>query len=379
MAEKAAREASREERRRRKVEIREIREQRVQKDKEAALQRAAELVQSNRVPIEITRGAAAATAAANAAVNATSVVPVEINLNTPEKRTRSSIIVSSARDLQQIVTHSRNLWAKYNAIAKQHNQKVNWITVAKELGIHVKVREKYARMYSRAEQRGFDFVNCGHYKIKDYPHIFLDPTVSEAPNNRNEGQYVKVDDNAFAVANTAAASTKRQKPSQQIIQRHILETLPNGEVVKVKGTVIPGTIDQYNTLPNSQELLHSSSSNSNTIDSPKTQQQPQDSLESVLSPVMTLQQKQSQIFHILTNPPAQQQHNQANAPTVIPMAQSDMQQIVDSQQSEQHLTAMSADSSQLDQDETTPSDSLIDMQSEQEVVVPGSIDASLAA
>ena len=50
----------------------------------------------------------------------------------------------------QICTHAKNLWAKYNAIAKEHNQKVNWITVAKELGIHVKVREKYSRMVSVA-------------------------------------------------------------------------------------------------------------------------------------------------------------------------------------------------------------------------------------
>jgi len=77
------------------------------------------------------------------------------------------------------VTHSKNLWAKYNAIAKEHNQKVNWITVANELGIHVKVREKYARMHSRAEQRGFDWKKNGHWKIKDHPEIFVEPTESE--------------------------------------------------------------------------------------------------------------------------------------------------------------------------------------------------------
>ena len=33
-------------------------------------------------------------------------------------------------------------------IAREHNQKVNWITVSNELGIHVKVREKYSRMVS---------------------------------------------------------------------------------------------------------------------------------------------------------------------------------------------------------------------------------------
>lgn len=38
---------------------------------------------------------------------------------------------------------------------------MSWGTVAKELGIHVKVREKYARMHARALQRGFDFKTCG--------------------------------------------------------------------------------------------------------------------------------------------------------------------------------------------------------------------------
>jgi hypothetical protein len=71
------------------------------------------------------------------------------------------------------------LWAKYNAIAKEHNQKVNWITISKELGIHVKVREKYARMHSRAEQRGFDWLAQGHWKIKDHPEVFVEPTPAE--------------------------------------------------------------------------------------------------------------------------------------------------------------------------------------------------------
>ncbi len=51
--------------------------------------------------------------------------------------------------------------------------------VAKELGIHVKVREKYARMHSRAEQRDFDWEKNGHFRIKDHPHIFLEPTEAE--------------------------------------------------------------------------------------------------------------------------------------------------------------------------------------------------------
>jgi hypothetical protein len=197
-AEKIAREASREEKRKKKLEMREQRERFAQQQKEAALKRAAELVASNRVPIEITRGATAAKEAAQKALQqmgaTTGTVsppveapqPVTVQQSTGvaapvsgPKKQRSAIVVSTAYDLHQIVTHSKNLWAKYNAIAKEHNQKVNWITVANELGIHVKVREKYARMHSRAEQRGFDWVTHGHWKIKDHPEIFVEPTPQE--------------------------------------------------------------------------------------------------------------------------------------------------------------------------------------------------------
>ena len=68
-----------------------------------------------------------------------------------------------------------NRWYSIIAAAKEHNQKVNWITVAKELGIHVKVREKYARMHARALHRGFDFEKYGHFRIKEHPEIFLEP------------------------------------------------------------------------------------------------------------------------------------------------------------------------------------------------------------
>mmetsp|Transcript_9891 Transcript_9891/g.17508 ORF Transcript_9891/g.17508 Transcript_9891/m.17508 type:complete len:612 (-) Transcript_9891:361-2196(-) len=207
LAEKMAREASREEKRRKKLEQRTQRERFAQEQKEAALKRAAELVASNRVPIEITRGASAAKAAAqhalqqlgasspsgstNGSNNNTStttsspVYHLQQHSQQPDqalpgpKKQRSAIVVSTASDLHQIVTHSKNLWAKYNAIAKEHNQKVNWITVSKELGIHVKVREKYARMHSRAEQRGFDWVANGHWKIRDHPEIFVEPTQAE--------------------------------------------------------------------------------------------------------------------------------------------------------------------------------------------------------
>lgn len=182
-AEKAARDQSREDRRQRKLAMKKQREEYAQQQKAAALQRAAELVQSNRIPIEITRGAAkTGNLATDMVENASlpeAVVKVEpvamATSEPPPKKSRSSIVISTASDLHQIVTHSNNLWAKYNAIAKEHNQRVNWVVVAKELGIHVKVREKYARMHSRALARGFDFVNWGHYRIKDYPQYFTDP------------------------------------------------------------------------------------------------------------------------------------------------------------------------------------------------------------
>ena len=75
--ERTAKEVNREERKRKRVEIREQREKHVKEQKEAALRRAAELVSSNRVPIEITRGAAAAKAAANAALAAEGSLPVQ--------------------------------------------------------------------------------------------------------------------------------------------------------------------------------------------------------------------------------------------------------------------------------------------------------------
>jgi hypothetical protein len=209
--ERIARETGREQRRRKKLEIRMQREKFANEQKEAALKRAAELVASNRVPIEITRGAAAAKAAANAVLAASGGVLTLAEPENPlDKKQRSAIVVSTAADLNQIVTHSKNLWAKYNAIAKEHNQKVNWITVAKELGIHVKVREKYARMHSRAEQRGFDWKANGNWKIKDNPDIFMEPTQAEQkakmpPPPPDSNTTVLVEDNKEVVATDEAA------------------------------------------------------------------------------------------------------------------------------------------------------------------------------
>ena len=212
-AERMAREQTRDERRRRKAELREQRERFAQEQKEAALKRAAELVASNRVPIEITRGATAAKAAASAALQHSGMPAISPEDDEPpSKKRRSYIVVSTARDLNQIVIHSKNLWAKYNAIAKEHNQKVNWLTVAKELGIHVKVREKYARMHFRAEQRGFDWDAHGHWKIKDHPEVFLEPTQAEQkdkippPLSHSGSTTVIMDDEKVPIDDAAVAA-----------------------------------------------------------------------------------------------------------------------------------------------------------------------------
>ena len=165
---------------------------------EAALKRAVEIVQSNRILFEIasrheiavaaavpstgmlvTKSACTGAASDGTVASATSTTTASIS-----KKNRSAIVVSTASDLNQIVTHAKKLWEKYNATA---NHKVSWSAVAKELGIHVKVREKYARMHHRAVIRGFDFEKNGHDKIKDHANIFLDPLgvddKSRAPSN----------------------------------------------------------------------------------------------------------------------------------------------------------------------------------------------------
>jgi hypothetical protein len=230
--ERATRELAREERRKRKLEIRDQRERFAQDQKDAALKRAAELVSSNRVPIEITRGATAAkVAAANSQpIMQPAVTPSpQQHMFMTSKKSRSAIVVSTASDLHQIVTHSKNLWEKYNAIAKEHNQKVNWITVSKELGIHVKVREKYARMHFRAEQRGFDWVKYGYWKIKDHPEIFVEPTQAEQkakmplpPPSENHTVLVngtkEVTDEAVAAAAAVVDASVNTPPVDAVVQ-----------------------------------------------------------------------------------------------------------------------------------------------------------------
>eukprot|EP00537_Pseudo-nitzschia_pungens_P002558 CAMPEP_0172378514 /NCGR_PEP_ID=MMETSP1060-20121228/69458_1 /TAXON_ID=37318 /ORGANISM="Pseudo-nitzschia pungens, Strain cf. cingulata" /LENGTH=822 /DNA_ID=CAMNT_0013106235 /DNA_START=539 /DNA_END=3007 /DNA_ORIENTATION=- len=284
-AEKVAREKAREEKRTRKLLQRQERERFAQEQKEAALRRAAELVASNRVPIEITRaggrgrgrkpaavlglhlkpelgspGVAASKMVPAATLAGASSVPSSGGTPVggvdalggegvgPKKRQRSAIVVSTASDLDRIVTHSQNLWAKYNAIAKEHNQRVNWITVAKELGIHVKVREKYARMHSRACQRNFDFIVNGNWKIKDHPEIFQEPTPAEQKARMPPPLPPPVDDHQAAAAHQAAvaeavAIVDRQHGKEMIGLDHdgstesgglVLGTYPNQNGVSVK-------------------------------------------------------------------------------------------------------------------------------------------------
>lgn len=174
--ERAQREAEREAKKRKREEIKIEREKFAKEQKDAAIKRAEDLVNSNRVPIEITRGALVARTpdSANNSFND------DIEQDDPYlRRKKSAIIVSTAADLHAVVTHARNLWNKYNSIAREHGQKVSWLTVSNELGINRKVREKYFRMHARAEQRGFDWEKNKDLRVKDHPEIFMVPTQVE--------------------------------------------------------------------------------------------------------------------------------------------------------------------------------------------------------
>ena len=101
--ERATREAIRLERKLNVQEIQQARKKFVAEQKEAALKRAAELVSSNRVPIELTRGRAAAKAAQ---------ASVESEAKQNGWRNKSAVVVSTAADLHKIVTFAKNLYAK---------------------------------------------------------------------------------------------------------------------------------------------------------------------------------------------------------------------------------------------------------------------------
>lgn len=166
-AQRAAKKASREERKKQVEEGRKRKEMLAEQLKEKAMKRAADLVVSNLIPIEITRGIATKKQKTGPPP------PPYMAYMKPgsDRKPRSPIVVTTAGDLHRIVTLADNLWKKYSDIAKEHNQKVHWQTVSKELGIHVKVREKYNRMYLRAKRKGFDFIKNAHYKIRDHQDV----------------------------------------------------------------------------------------------------------------------------------------------------------------------------------------------------------------
>ena len=103
---RAAKESDGEERRARKSQPRVERERHLEQRKRAALDRCAELVSSNRVPIEITKATSSRRAnARNGARNESS-----------QQQKRSEIVVKTAADLNEIVNHANSLYKRYNNI-----------------------------------------------------------------------------------------------------------------------------------------------------------------------------------------------------------------------------------------------------------------------
>ena len=206
--EKAARAASRKHKRERKIEMRRQRAETKKLQREEAIKRVAQLMESAGAPDSAAAAVTESAPAFFAAGRQTqpfvplaqftkaqftplpTFAPALTVHAVPARSSRSAIVVSTAADLDQIVTYSNTLWAKYNAVAKEHNKRVKWTEVAKEMGINVKVREKYARMHARAKMRGFDFVNWGHSRIKDYPQYFLEPLEASPLLPSEDDEYV---------------------------------------------------------------------------------------------------------------------------------------------------------------------------------------------
>lgn len=160
---------------------------------------------------------------------------------------------------------------------------MNWITVAKELGIHVKVREKYSRMvrlldrmcgfsdmkrshklslvqHARACSRGFDWVKNAGLKIKDHPEIFLEPTPQERKSkmpstvnvDANGRSTVLIDgskevaDEAIAAAAAVVDASVNAPPVDAVVQTTDEQTAA-AAAVAAAGLVADPTAD----LPNS--------------------------------------------------------------------------------------------------------------------------------
>ena len=180
-----------------------------QEQKEEAFSRAAELLNCNHVPIGIVEGPSA---------SFSSMSPPDATMfaepgKRKKQKKRSSIIVSTAEELDTIVTNAQNLFDKYTQIARNHNQRVTWQTVSSEIGINVKVREKYARYHVRAKARGFNFKTHGHVKIKDYPEIFMHPLAGSSGNDETAASNVE-DDSGNEKSSDAPTANEKSSNAQ---------------------------------------------------------------------------------------------------------------------------------------------------------------------
>lgn len=115
--------------------------------------------------------------------------------------------------------------------------------MAKELGIHVKVREKYARMHSRAEQRGFDWVKQGHLKIKDHPEIFMEPTQAEQkakmpPPPPSASTTVLIEDNKEVPSEDVEATTATEQVVDAVVPSTVPATDEATRVAAVAATLV---------------------------------------------------------------------------------------------------------------------------------------------
>jgi hypothetical protein len=120
------------------------------------------------------------------------------------------------------------------------------------LGMHVKVREKYARMHSRAEQRGFDWVVNGDLKIKDHPEIFLEPTIAEQnakmplpPLHSTQTVLIEnnkeVSDEAVALAAAVVDASVTAPPVDTVTQQ-------NGTAAAIAATSLIADVDAANGM-----------------------------------------------------------------------------------------------------------------------------------
>ena len=125
---------------------REVKKMVSQQKKEEAFSRVQALLQSDHLPVETNRSDSSSPDSHQTGKQSSKKV-----------KSRSCIVVSTAKDLNTIVTQSNMLFQKYTTAVKRKKggkERVTWQQVAREIGIGVKVREKYARWHARAKVRG---------------------------------------------------------------------------------------------------------------------------------------------------------------------------------------------------------------------------------